>query len=348
MLEPLLDRVHVPRRNPHRLTLFRDPVVRFHRMFGQVWQGRSRTPSPSPSQSPCSRRCAMAAQPDGAVEWAGGKQGSAVTIQIHGYAIVSDGRPHHRFDRRGDPGGSGNEADWAYFQRELDKADLVVLGRLGHEANPNTKGRPPSRRVVILLRARKARRRLVVESRTAATGTRPSSTILPAGRPRGGAGRAPGLRSVPANRLRCLPPVPRRERRRSVRASACSPSATRGRTPARRSFERGLEAGPRQMLDPQPAGELDPVAPLSRNHRLAVRTLRPEHPREEGSLRTLTLATLTIAGLFIGQALAQTGGSAGSSGSTGSSMGTPSPGSAGTKTAPGRATPSPGSRAQHR
>ncbi|KFG68567.1 hypothetical protein JH26_15505 [Microvirga sp. BSC39] len=34
-----------------------------------------------------------------------------------------------------------NEADWAYFQAELNKSAVIVLGRLGHEANANPKGR---------------------------------------------------------------------------------------------------------------------------------------------------------------------------------------------------------------
>jgi hypothetical protein len=66
-------------------------------------------------------------------------------IDIHGYAIVSED------DRIAGPDGLTpdalrNEADWAYFQRELDRADLVALGRLGHEANPNVRGR---RRLVL-------------------------------------------------------------------------------------------------------------------------------------------------------------------------------------------------------
>jgi hypothetical protein len=71
-------------------------------------------------------------------------------IQIHGYAIVSDD------DRIAGPDGKTpeslrNDADWAYFQRELDRADLIALGRLGHEANPNTKRR---RRLVLSSAAR--------------------------------------------------------------------------------------------------------------------------------------------------------------------------------------------------
>lgn len=61
-------------------------------------------------------------------------------IEIHGYAIVSD--DDHIADADGiTPASLRNDADWAYFQSELDRAAVVVLGRLGHEANPNAKGR---------------------------------------------------------------------------------------------------------------------------------------------------------------------------------------------------------------
>jgi dihydrofolate reductase len=61
-------------------------------------------------------------------------------IEIHGYAIVSDD------DRIADETGRTpdvlrNDADWAYFQAELNRSDVTVLGRLGHEANPNPRGR---------------------------------------------------------------------------------------------------------------------------------------------------------------------------------------------------------------
>ncbi|MBF9234180.1 hypothetical protein [Microvirga alba] len=61
-------------------------------------------------------------------------------VEIHGYAIVSDD------DRIADAGGHmpailRNDADWAYFQKELDGSAVTALGRLGHEANPNPKGR---------------------------------------------------------------------------------------------------------------------------------------------------------------------------------------------------------------
>jgi len=67
------------------------------------------------------------------------------TIEIHGYAIVTDD------DKIAGPDGATppclrNAADWTYFQGELDKADLVALGRFAHDANPNLKGR---RRLVL-------------------------------------------------------------------------------------------------------------------------------------------------------------------------------------------------------
>jgi dihydrofolate reductase len=63
-----------------------------------------------------------------------------LTILVTGHAIVSaDGMiadAHHRT-----PAALRNEADWRRFQRALDAARLVVLGRLGHELHPNP-GRP--------------------------------------------------------------------------------------------------------------------------------------------------------------------------------------------------------------
>ncbi|MEE1658209.1 hypothetical protein VB618_18580 [Microvirga sp. CF3062] len=61
-------------------------------------------------------------------------------VEIHGYAIVSDN------DCIADASGRTpemlrNEADWVYFQAELNKSAVTVLGRLGHEANPNPKNR---------------------------------------------------------------------------------------------------------------------------------------------------------------------------------------------------------------
>src|ERR687898_312775 len=103
---------------------------------------------------------------------------SVPQVEIHGYAIVSDN------DCIADASGHTpevlrNEADWAYFQAELNKSAVTVLGRLGHEANANPKGRL----------------RLIL-----------SSSSLGLER------RAPGLRSVSRDRLRCVPSDPRRRR----------------------------------------------------------------------------------------------------------------------------------------
>jgi hypothetical protein len=61
-------------------------------------------------------------------------------VEIHAYAIVC------REDCIADADGHlppvlMNEADWRYFQHELDRADIVVLGRRSHEATPNFKKR---------------------------------------------------------------------------------------------------------------------------------------------------------------------------------------------------------------
>lgn len=66
-------------------------------------------------------------------------------IEIHGYAIVSQD------DRIADAAGAmpeclKNEADWAYFQAELDRADWIALGRASHEATPNLRRR---RRLIV-------------------------------------------------------------------------------------------------------------------------------------------------------------------------------------------------------
>lgn len=59
---------------------------------------------------------------------------------FHGHAIVSAN------DRITDatgltPPSLRIEADWRRFQAALDRAAVAVLGRLGHEANPNRRGR---------------------------------------------------------------------------------------------------------------------------------------------------------------------------------------------------------------
>jgi hypothetical protein len=68
-------------------------------------------------------------------------------LAIIGHAIVSvDGRIA---DAAGEmPGALRNEADWRRFQRRLDEAALVVVGRLGHRRHPN-----PGRRRLVATRS---------------------------------------------------------------------------------------------------------------------------------------------------------------------------------------------------
>jgi len=71
-------------------------------------------------------------------------------VEIHGYAIVS--RDDCIADATGQmPQALRNEADWAYFQSELDRAEWVALGRLSHEAAPNARRR---RRLIVSRSAR--------------------------------------------------------------------------------------------------------------------------------------------------------------------------------------------------
>ncbi len=111
-------------------------------------------------------------------------------FEIHGYAIVSDD------DRIADasgrtPASLRNDADWAYFQAELNRSAATVLGRLGHEANPN-----PRRRL-----------RVVVSSSSAGLEERPDgwwwnpermpwSEAVRAALPEGGRIAVPGGRRV--------------------------------------------------------------------------------------------------------------------------------------------------------
>lgn len=58
-------------------------------------------------------------------------------IIVEGHAIVSD--DGMIADARGEmPPGLHNEADWRLFQAALDRAAMVVLGRLGHARHPNS------------------------------------------------------------------------------------------------------------------------------------------------------------------------------------------------------------------
>ena len=70
-----------------------------------------------------------------------------MSIEITGHAVVSaDGRIADR--NRQMPAVLRSDKDWLRFQAALDRAVLVVLGRLGHEAHPN----PGRRRLVLTSR----------------------------------------------------------------------------------------------------------------------------------------------------------------------------------------------------
>ena len=111
-------------------------------------------------------------------------------LAVHGHAIISDD------DKIAGPDGLTppalrNDADWAYFQRALDAAAFTVLGRLGHEANPNIKNR---RRVVVSSSARR------IEARRDATWWNPAEApfaeIAARLAPEGGIVAVPGGRGV--------------------------------------------------------------------------------------------------------------------------------------------------------
>jgi dihydrofolate reductase len=59
---------------------------------------------------------------------------------IEGHAIISDNDCIADADGIMPPS-LRNAADWAYFQRHLDHAAVVITGRKGHEAHPNKPGR---------------------------------------------------------------------------------------------------------------------------------------------------------------------------------------------------------------
>lgn len=111
-------------------------------------------------------------------------------ITIDGYAIISD--DHCIADADGNmPDVLKNGADWAYFQAALDAATLTVVGRKGHEANPNVK----QRRRLILSRSLNG-----LEQRDDGWWWNPAGcdweTVLEQAAPEGGAIAVPGGRDV--------------------------------------------------------------------------------------------------------------------------------------------------------
>jgi hypothetical protein len=109
---------------------------------------------------------------------------------IHGHAIISEN--DCIADATGvTPPSLRNEADWKRFQAALDRAAVTVLGRLGHEAHPNRKGR---NRLVLSTLARGIERRDDAWWWNPAEA--PASEALAAAAPGGGVVAVPGGRQV--------------------------------------------------------------------------------------------------------------------------------------------------------
>jgi hypothetical protein len=77
------------------------------------------------------------------------------SIEIHGYAIVSDDDMIAAADGL-TPVSLRNEKDWEYYQRAKARSALVVFARHSHELEPNVSGNP---RLVVSQRAAGLERR---------------------------------------------------------------------------------------------------------------------------------------------------------------------------------------------
>ncbi len=109
---------------------------------------------------------------------------------FHGHAIVSD--DDMIADAEGNmPEALTNAADWRRFQRELDRAAAIVLGRHGHEAHANVHKR---NRIVLSSQARGIERRDDAWWWNPADA--PLAEILAKAAPRGGIVSVPGGRRV--------------------------------------------------------------------------------------------------------------------------------------------------------
>jgi dihydrofolate reductase len=138
-----------------------------------------------------------------------------------------------------------NDADWKYFQEELDSCTIIVLGRRSHEAAPNTAGR---RRVVMSNGAG------AIEDRDGVTWWNPArvslADMLAAKAPDGGKVGVPGGRQVFDYFLR-----EGLDRFHLSRAeNVLLPGGTRvfsAQGSAEHNLRRaGLLPGPRQVIDP--------------------------------------------------------------------------------------------------
>jgi len=166
---------------------------------------------------------------------------------IHGHAIVSAD------DRIAGPDGLTpeslrNDADWARFQAALDEAAVTVLGRLGHEANPNLKRR---NRLVLSSSARG------IERRADAWWWNPADALLDEAlaraAPAGGVAAVPGGRQVFDMFLEIGFDAFHLVRARDVRIADGVPvfsAVTAGESAEHTLAAHGLVPGPTEELDP--------------------------------------------------------------------------------------------------
>jgi hypothetical protein len=167
--------------------------------------------------------------------------------EIHGHAIVSaDDRIADRIGIT--PASLRNDKDWQRFQASLDRAAVTVLGRLGHEANPNVKGR---NRLILSSSAKG------VERRANAWWWNPAEVViddaLAMAAPDGGIVAVPGGRRVFDLFLSVGFDEFHLSRATRVTIPDGIPLFTEvssGRTAADILAAHGLVAGPTEMLDP--------------------------------------------------------------------------------------------------
>ena len=165
---------------------------------------------------------------------------------IEGHAIVSNDDRIAAADG-GTPPELRNDADWTRFQAALDKAAVTVLGRRGHEANPNAKRRT---RIVLSSSANG------IERRADAWWWNPADTSLAAAlrlaAPNGGIAAVPGGRPVFDFFLEAGFDAFHLARKGSVRIPGGIPlfsEVLQGKTAAELLAGHGLGPGPPEVLD---------------------------------------------------------------------------------------------------
>jgi hypothetical protein len=139
-----------------------------------------------------------------------------------------------------------NDADWKYFQEELDSCAIIVLGRRSHEAAPNTAGR---RRVVMTSSAG------TIESREGVTWWNPERVNLremfAATVPDGGKVGVPGGRQAFDYFLREGLDRFHLSRAANVRLPGGTRAFSAPGTAEENLRKAGLVPGPQQVIDPE-------------------------------------------------------------------------------------------------